>query len=591
MIPESVEILSSLTEQEKSYYLILESLRKQKYTHKEVAFVKNIAMFSSSPLLISYVICCEKWYHNSEIKEALSQNDILPTKFHNYLQTVLTAIELFKSLSAHSGDKEQKEIISNELKDLIQTLKDEDKLFLKNLTLGKLEYPVSNLQENEYINLVTKKYETIFLSKTKDSYPELSLEEKLLKAKTSIDSNELASLIIDSNEKIYLKAISNRYLKEKELLETIPEIEEVKALREIYQTPRWFFKERVREALLSNQFIPRDIKESIEKSKELIQLFDKLSKLKRNITERDGTTIEILEKLKTISELELQYITVTAKRKWPSLLNIIKIFYKYNQENIIETDKTNKEFEHSTTLSEGNILELMNIAATTNDENDLILLLQNNDPNVFRNILTNKNLSENHLTSIIYKLSLTNLLILFNSKKWYKSQKIRSCMIHNPNIIEKIALDIANNMSSVKDYIDVLRDKKVKSIDVKNICFSKLSTYFESLSEDEKAQEIINTNGEIFRELWGTIFKDESLLETLLLKFNPSEEIVLRIIHSRLTSLSTLQLIAMKQIHFSNIAIVTEFFNNPKVNKELRELVVNKAPENVKKVLKERKLI
>jgi hypothetical protein len=75
------------------------------------------------------------------------------------------------------------------------------------------------------------------------------------------------------------------------------------------------------------------------------------------------------------------------------------------------------------------------------------------------------------------------------------------------------------------------------------------------------------------------------------LKFNPSEEIVLRIIHSRLTSLSILQLIAVKQIHFSNIAIVTEFFHNPKVNKELKDLVVSKAPENIIAVLKERNLI
>lgn len=591
MIPESIEILSSLTEQEKSYYLLLESLRKQKYSHKEVAFVKNIAMFSSSPFLISYVICCEKWYHNSEIKEALSQNDILPPAFHNYLQTVLTAIELFKNLSAHADNQKQKDSISNELKELIQSLKEDDKLFLKKLTLNKLEYQSSELMENEFVNLVTKKYETIFLTKNTDHFPELSVEEKFLKAKTTIDSKELSILILDFNEKVFKQAISNRYLTEKELLQTIPKLESTKALTEIYKTPRWFFKENIRESLLSNLFLSRDIKDSLKRSKELIDLFEKLSKLKRNISERDSTIIEILEKLRIISELELQFITVTAKRKWPNLLNIVKIFYKFNQDNIMESDKTNKEFEHSTALSESNVLELMNIAATTSDENDLILLLQNDDANVFRNILTNHILSENILFSIIYKLSLTHLLILFNCKKWYSSPKIRSAMIHNPNIIEKLSLDIAEKMDNVKDYIDVLRDKKVKSVDVKNICFSKLLSYFNSLSEDEKAQEIINTKGEIFRELWGTIFKNESLLETLLLKFNPSEEIVLRIIHSRLTSVSILQLIAVKQIHFSNIAIVTEFFHNPKVNNELKQLVTNKAPENIKLILKERHLI
>jgi len=591
MIPESMEILSSLSEQEKSYYLILDSLRKQHYTNKEVAFVKNIAMFSSSPFLISYVICCKKWYHNSEIKEALSQNDILPPNFHNYLQTVLTAIELLKNLSANASHHNEKEAISNELKDLIQSLDEEDKGFLKKLTLGQLDHQPSELPENQFVNIVTKKYESIFLSKTTISFPELSSEEKILKAKTSVDSKELSILILDSDELVYKQAINNRYLKESNLLDSIKNIVSPNTLREIYKTPRWFFKDKIRDLLIENNYLPRDIQDSILRSKKLVTLFEKLSKLKRNITERDSTTIEILEKLKITSELELQYVTVTAKRKWPNLLNIVKIFYKFNQENVVETDKTNKEFEHSNELSESNILELMVIAATSEDENDLILLLQNTDPNIFRNLLSNKSLTTKLLFSIIYKLPLTNLLIIYNSKKWYESYKIRSAMIHNPNIIEKIALDIANKMDTLKDYIDVLRDKKVKSVDVKNICFSKLLSYFTNLTEIEKAQQIIDTKGEIFRELWGTIFKDESLLETLLMKFNPSEEIVLRIIHSRLTSLSILQLIAVKQIHFDNIAIVTEFFHNPKVNKELKQLVISKAPEKIKQTLKERHLI
>jgi hypothetical protein len=591
MVPESLELLSSLTEQEKSYYLLLESLRRQEFSHKEIAFVKNIAMFSSSPFLISYIICCEKWYHNPEIKEALSQNDILPPFFHNYLQTVLTAIELLKTLNQHSNNKSKKESIANEFKELIKPLKEEDKGFLKQLTLGKLEHIPSQLNENDYIKVVTAKYESVFLNTAVDHFPDLSTEEKILKSKTSTDSKELASLILDRNKQVYKEAIQNRYLKEQDLIESIKKLEFSNTLAEIYKTPRWFFRDEIRNALTNNPYLPKDIQNSIAISKELSLLFDKLSKLKRNIAERDKTTEEILELLKQTTELELQYITVTAKRKWPALLNIIKIFYKFNQDNIIEKDKTNKEFEHSDTLTESNIVELMHIAATTEDENDLVLLLQNKDKNVFRNILSNPNLKEKHLLSVIYKLPLSNLIILFNSKKWYKFPKVRSAMIHNPNVVETIALDIADKMTEVKDWIDVLRDKKVKSVDVKNICFSKLSGYFNSLSEEEKAKVIIDTKGEIFRELWGTIFKDESLLETLLLKFNPSEEIVLRIIHSRLTSLSILQLIAVKQIHFSNIAIVTEFFHNPKVNKELKDLVVSKAPENIIAVLKERNLI
>ena len=64
------------------------------------------------------------------------------------------------------------------------------------------------------------------------------------------------------------------------------------------------------------------------------------------------------------------------------------------------------------------------------------------------------------------------------------------------------------------------------------------------------------------------IFRDDELLQTLVEHFDPSPETLVRIIHSRLTSMSVIHMIINRGLHLDNAGVVLEFYNNPKVTND-----------------------
>ncbi len=561
-----MSLLNGLTEQEKSYYLLLNSMRKQVPNDKEFSFVRTIVQFSSSPVLLSMVIACPKWYHTVEIKEALSQNDVVPAGFNQYLRQVLMVLDMFRDMRDRSGD--DRSAVLEEAKGEIHRLKEPDREFLKNLISGNLAHQPCDDTDAVFEKRVEQIHHDIFLVEESHSFDALTSEEKVVKAKTSSDSAELKSLLLEKDPSVWETALKNRYLAESDLIDTIPLIEDVEVLKATYGFPRWFFKDAVREALLENNHLPDDIAGAIRTSWDIVTLFEKLSRLKRNMTERNATAIEIAEKLKQVPELELQYITVLVKRQWPSLISIIKAFYHYTKKTTATGKPAVEALEEIETLSNASIDQLIQLAAGSSDEKELTVLLQHPDLNVFRNLLSNPNMTEQLIGGFVHTLTCDQLLILARSK-WNESHSIRNRMVHNPNLPPDTAQEIVKELSRMKDLLDVLRDSKIKSVEVKNLAFNRLNTFFTELSVKEKAETIIETNGEIFRELWGEIFRDEELLTTLVRDYDPTPETLVRIIHSRLTPMSVIHMIINRGIHLDNAGVVLEFFNNPKVSHDV----------------------
>lgn len=561
-----MSLLNGLTEQEKSYYLLLNSMRKQEPNEKEFSFVRTIVQFSSSPVLLSMVMACPKWYHTVEIKEALSQNDVVPAGFNQYLRQVLMVLDMFREMRARSGD--DRSVALDEAKEEINRLKEPDRNFLKNLISGSLAHEACQVPDAEYEKCVEQLHHEVFMVEESHSFSTLTSEEKVVKAKTSTDSTELKTLLLEEEPSVWETALKNRYLAESDLIDTVPLIKNVEALKATYGFPRWFFKDAVREALLENSRLPADIGDAIRTSWDIVTLFEKLSRLKRNMTERNATAIEIAEKLKQVPELELQYITVLVKRQWPSLISIIKAFYHYTRKTTATGKPAVEELEEIETLSNASIDQLIQLAASTEDEKELTVLLQHPDLNVFRNLLSNPNVTEALIGGFVHTLTCDQLLILDRSK-WNESHAIRNRMVHNPSLPPDTAQEIVKEFARMKDLLDVLRDPKIKSVEVKNLAYNRLNAFFGELSVKEKAETIIETNGEIFRELWGEIFRDEQLLTTLVSEFNPTPETLVRIIHSRLTPMSVIHMIINRGLHLDNAGVVLEFFNNPKVSHDV----------------------
>ncbi len=583
-----MNLLSALTEQEKSYFLLLNSMRKQDPNEKEFSFVKTIVQFSSSPILLSLIISCPKWYHTIEIKEALSENDVIPANFNSYLHKVLGVIDVFKELG--TTDRKSRSELMAEAKNEISSLRETDRDFLKRLLSGKVEYGPCDEPDEDFELRVEHTHHDLFLTDQLFSFTEMTAEEKLLKARNSTDSKELQALLWDGHLEICKTAIQNRYLADAELFTAARQLENPETLKTIYNFPRWFFKDETRSQLLDNPALPADIRSAIQTSREIISLFEKLSKLKHNVGERNNTAIEIAEKLKQVPELELQYITVSVKRKWPSLLSIIKAFYHFSQKRSASGKPAAVVFEETEKLSSGNIDQLIQIATTSQDEKEISVLLQHQNLNIFRNLLQNPALTESMLGSIIHTMDTGKLLILEHSR-WGKLHNIQNRMIHNPNMPGDKSLAIVSQLKTMKDLLDVLRDKKIKSVEVKNQAFSQLSRQFSQLPLGEKVSTILETNGEIFRELWGIIFRDEELLKALVESRSASPEILSRIIHSRLTPLSILGRIIELKLCLDNPGVVLEFFNNPKVSSDILTALTNTVDNKMREHLKSRGLI
>ncbi len=586
-----MELFEGLSQIEQSYLKVLNQMRKQDFSEKELGFVLNVVRFTSSPILLAFIMACPKWYNRPEIKEILSHHELVPSHLQSYLRKVLSVVDLFRQ-AGQSQNQQEKEKLLLKAKLIIDGLQENDKEFLKQYLTRSLKEEGCNESDDEYYKRVNDVYVNYFLKEESLSIDEKTVEEKVLKAKTSTDSKELMVLALDPHREVWEKAITNRYLEEKELIEILKKTDRPEIITFVFNTPRWFFKENIRKIIGEHPHTPEAVKFSIKKSENVLSLFEKLSKLKRNISERDKTIEQIVDELKTCSELELQYITVGVKRKWPHLLNIIKIVYNFmDQKGLFERETIEREIELSQKLEESDVFKLIQRAAFSEDPKELEMLITYNDLNVFRNALANPNLKRENLLPYIHGFNTRKLVILANSPRWNKDIKIISTMLHNKNLPEKYGLRFVKELSELKDLLDVLRDKKITSIEIKNVAYSTLLRKFNSMTEEEKAKIIIDSNGEIFRELWSVIFNDEKLLETLLTKFEPNEEIVARIVHSRLTPLSILKLIVDRNIHLDNIAVVIEFFSNPKVSMSLQEELLSKLSDRIKQQLKERNLI
>ncbi|BBB32991.1 hypothetical protein TTHT_1485 [Thermotomaculum hydrothermale] len=586
-----MELFESLSQIEQSYLKVLNQMRRQDFSDKELGFVLNVARFTSSPILLAFIMACPKWYNRPEIKEVLSHHELIPSGLKNYFRKVLSVIDLFKQ-AGQSQNQEEKEKLLLRAKLIIDHLMDIDKEFLKKYLTKSLTEKGCPETDEAFLKKVQEVYENYFQKEESLSIDEKTIEEKIIKAKTSTDSKELMALALDPDRRVWETAISNRYLEEKEIIEVLNKTDKSEVITYIFNTPRWFFKESVRKAIENHSATPEAVKFSIRKSEHVLTLFEKLSKLKRNISERDKTIELIVDELKTCSELELQYITVGVKRRWPNLLNIIKIVYNFmDKKGLFERETIEKEIELSQKLEESDIFKLIQRAAFSNDPKELEMLINYNDLNVFRNALANPNLKRENLIPFIHSFNTRKLLILANSPKWNKDIKVISTMLHNKNLPEQYGLKFVKELTDLKDLLDVLRDKKIASIEIKNVAYSTLLKKFNEMSNYEKAKFIIDTNGEIFRELWSVIFNDEKLLETLLTEFKPGEDVVARIVHSRLTPVSILKLIIEKGIHLDNIAVVIEFFSNPKTGLSLQEQLLNKISPEIKEQLKKRNLI
>lgn len=583
-----MSLLNALTEQEKSYFLLLNSMRKQSPNEKEFSFVQTIVQFSSSPILLSLIISCPKWYHTVETKEALSENDIVPANFGSYLRKVLSVVDMFRELGA--TDDAAKTRLMEEARTEITGLRETDRKFLKGLISEKVEYGPCDEADEAFELRVERTHQELFLTEQTFSFTEMTSEEKVLKARNSTDSKELQALLWDGHPEVCETAIQNRYIADGELLTAAVQLENSETLKAIYNFPRWFFKDDTRSQLLENPELPEEIRSAIVTSQKIVQLFEKLSKLKHNIGERDSTAIEIAEKLKQVPELELQYITVSVKRRWPSLLSIIKAFYHFTQKRSASGKPAGMVFEETEKLSSSSMGQLIQIAATSEDEKELTVLLQHQNLNILRNLLQNPALTEAMLGSVIHTMG-TDQLIILDHSRWAKHHSIRNRMIHNANLPGNKALAITSQLETMKDLLDVLRDKKIKSVEVKNQAFSQLSHQFSQLPLDGKISIILDTDGEIFRELWGIIFRDEDLLKGLVETKSASPEILSRIIHSRLTPLSILSRIIELKLCLDNTGVVLEFFNNPKVSPEILTALTESVDDSIREHLKSRGLI
>ncbi len=586
-----MDLFEGLSQIEQSYLKVLNQMRRQDFSENELGFILNVARFTSSPILLAFIMACPKWYNRPEIKEVLSHHDLIPSHIQNYFRKVLSVVDLFRQ-AGQSHNQTEKEKLLLRAKLIIDNLMEIDKEFLKEYLTRSLAEKGCPEPDNSYFQKVNEVYVNYFLKEESLSIDEKTLEEKIIKAKTSTDSKELMILALDPDRKVFETAISNRYLEENELLEVLKRTDKPEIITTIFNTPRWFFKENVRKAIENHPYTPEAVKFSIKKSESVLSLFEKLSKLKRNISERDKTIEEIVDELKTCSELELQYITVGVKRKWPHLLNIIKIVYNFmDQKGLFERETIEKEIELKEKLEESDIFKLIQRAAFSNDPKELEMLISYNDLNIFRNVLANPNLKKENIKPFIHSFNTRKLVILANSPKWNKDIKIISTMLHNKNLPEKYGLQFVKQLTDLKDLLDVLRDKKIASIEIKNVAYSTLLQKFNSMSNKEKAKVIINSRGEIFRELWNVIFNDEKLLETLLTEFKPEPDIITRIVHSRLTPASILRLIIEREIHLDNIAVVVEFFSNPKAGLSLQEKLLEKISPEIIEQLKKRNLI
>jgi len=606
-----------LAPEARGYLRLLEGLEAMKITADEGAVVARIARFVDAPRVISKVASVAKWYSRWEIREALYQNAATPESLREPLGLSIAVIDLMREMAAKGLTEAARNEIREDIRSLLRQLPSVDRDVVKahahTLASGggmtaaaPLDDAAAQLAEEATAATVTE-------------------------AAVTEGRTRLAELLADARERVRRSALENPNLDETALSSAASTTTEPAFLSELMTTPRWSLSDAVRRVVAANPATPAAIRtvfattdgvmlslgryfnEPLESdaratlAKDILAEIQELPEHERAFVKfkmgpawtpfiREVTEVierEILEAQPTPvaappeqdAPLEIGTVqTIPAPTVEPLAFDSPPALPAPQTPSIDTFDERHHPVDHDQppagtearrALGRRPLEERMLAAGTTKDRDELAYLVHDPDDRVFARLLENPNAPPLDIVAALRNASRERIRRVTEHRRIYALGAVKIALLHNPNTPEPVRLECLTHVSSIRELMTIIRDPRVRSLDVKSKSRTKIQDRYRAMTVDERAATIRQTGGRLLDDLWSNAYSDELTLKRLIADHGIEESLLLKIARSRTAPRSVLQAMARNPRFTGRYAVCLELALNPKTP---RDAVVQLVP-------------
>ena len=555
--------LASLAEPEQIHFRHLALIRPQLPTESQVYMLEGLARTLASPQLLTLMARTPHWLAHWPILLGLAENEATPEAIRRDLEMVVSLFgqmrEMDQAPPAEKGDR------SDAVKALYSQLNPELKPVAKLLAklIAKSVSATGNTQELPPLPGEDTDWEALTAlpeaPPPQASAPILHREDRLARAQQTAQPDELLGFLVDADAELRMAALQNPLVSEDLIRRALGLCAVSEFFEEVYAEARWYFREPVRESIQEAPGCPAGLSRRLALASHLVVALERGAA-------HPASLRRIVSLFTQLEEGEYQYVTYWAKRQSPQLLRVVKYFYDrlVRQRSGLSSALPERGEDGRWASMEERVF----LATQATQEDQIIQVLKDPDPQVFRLALENPALSSRILASTLPALDRGRAEQVASHAKWQEDPLVAETLIHHPHLTETTALRLMENLPGLKPAIEILRDPRLQHLEVKRRALETLRTLYQAMDVSERINALRASGGELMRHLPQEVLQDEETLRRLVSDRQLDPGILLRLARNKLTPRAVLEQIASHPVLMAHAAIMSELLLNPKTPKE-----------------------
>ena len=555
--------LAELPEQDRLQFRNLVLLRPQAPTDRQLALIESLSRNLASARLLTLIARTPHWLVHGPILQALAENEATPEPIRRDLEMVVALFDLMRDMdrSPATEKDERAETVKNVYQQLPAELKPVVKQQAK--LLARTVNPTGLTMELPPLPTGEQDWEALTLppGRAGRALPSfrVSKTDLLAQAEGTHILADLEDFLLDADPDIRAAALKNPALSEEVLLGALAQCTAEDFFEEIYGEARWYFRETVREVIYGSPHCQAAMAKKMAASRDLVALLERGS--------RDRHSLRRAVSLFTqLDETEYQFLTFWAKRKAPSMLRVIKIFFdRLQRRRVNQASGLNSSQEEGQWVS---LEERVFMANQSTQPDQIIAALRDADLHVFQVVLENPGLGAKELLAALPHLAGDRAEQVASHASWSKLPPVREALLHNVHLREATALGLLAQVDAPRALMDILRDQRLPHLSVKERALEMLRKAYEGMNLTERIVALRASGGELLRHLPQEVLRDEPTLNQLVSDRQLDPGILLRLARNKQTPRAILELIAGHPVLMAHSAIMQELLLNPKTPRE-----------------------
>ena len=232
----------------------------------------------------------------------------------------------------------------------------------------------------------------------------------------------------------------------------------------------------------------------------------------------------------------------------------------------------------------------LTLARASKDPNKLATLIYEPE-DIQLALLANPALNERLVAAMARKAGHRVADAIHKNRRFFTRPMVRSALLDSPHAPSAALLEIVNSTTDLGGLVKLIKNPKVKHMEVKAKARHRLATTFKSLSSGEKVAAIRRQGRNLLKELWSDFFRNESLVLQCLRDKQLDSGIVLEIARSKIAPRRAMELIGNTPAWASNYPICLALVENPKTPRQVvGKLIRRLSPSDRRRIKNNRSM-